>query len=470
MGKEKNRLSIVIIGHVDSGKSTTTGHLIFKCGGIDKRTLERFEKESKDMGKGSFKFAWILDNQKTERERGITICAQTKKIETENNDITIIDAPGHRDFLKNMITGTSQADVGVLMVPAGVGEAEAALSPNGQAVEHLTLSFTLGIKSICICVNKMDTVQWSETRFNELKEEVKNKIKKIGYKLETVAFIPLSGFHGDNLIEKSDNMSWFKGWEYQAVDENGKAQTRKGHTLLDFLDTLKAPIRPTNKPLRIPLQDVYKIGGIGTVPVGRVESGILKPGMVVHFSPCNVSTEVKSIERHHEQLEHAGPGDNIGFNVKNVSIKDIRRGDIVSDPKNDQALEAESFKSQVVLLNVTKPIQIGYSPVVDCHTTHISCKFIEFHQKIDKRNGKVLEEKPANLKKGDVGLVEMAPTKPMVVESFTDYSPLGRFAIRDNKKTIGVGIVKGVSKKAVDSKGAKGGAKAPAKGAAKGKK
>lgn len=467
MGKEKGRTSIVVIGHVDSGKSTTTGHLIFKCGGIDKRTLERFEKESKEMGKGSFKFAWILDNQKTERERGITICAQTKKIETENNDITIIDAPGHRDFLKNMITGTSQADVAVLMVPAGKGEAEAALSPNGQAVEHLQLSHTLGIKSVCICINKMDTVQWDEKRFNELIAELKLKIKKIGFKLERIPFIPMSGFHGDNLIEPSTNMPWFKGWDCTMADENGKDVQRKGVTLLDYLDAIRAPPRPLNKALRIPLQDVFKIGGIGTVPVGRVETGVLKPGMLVCFSPNQIVTEVKSVERHHEQLQSAGPGDNIGFNVKNVSVKDIRRGNVVSDPKNDQAAEAVSYNAQVVFLNLQNQVQPGYSPVVDCHTCHISCKFAEFISKIDRRSGKVTEDNPSKFKKGDVGIIKCVPIKPMVVESFTDYSALGRFAIRDQKITVGVGIVKSVEKKVAD---AKGGAKGAAKGAAKGKK
>merc|ERR1712130_637486 len=323
MGKEKIHVNIVVIGHVDSGKSTTTGHLIYKCGGIDKRTIEKFEKETWEMGKGSFKYAWVLDKLKAERERGITIDIQLMKFETEKYFVTIIDAPGHRDFIKNMITGTSQADCAVLIVAAGTGEFEAGISKEGQTREHALLAYTLGVKQLIIGVNKMDstTPPYSEARFTEITKEVSTYIKKIGYNPKAVAFVPISGWNGDNMLEASPNMSWYKGWEVEKKE--GKSS---GKTLIDALDNISPPQRPKDKPLRLPLQDVYKIGGIGTVPVGRVETGVIKPGIVVTFAPVMVTTEVKSVEMHHESLQEAGPGDNVGFNVKNVSVKDIKRG------------------------------------------------------------------------------------------------------------------------------------------------
>jgi len=307
MGKEKIHINIVVIGHVDSGKSTTTGHLIYKCGGIDKRVIEKFEKEAQEMGKGSFKYAWVLDKLKAERERGITIDIALWKFQTENYYVTIIDAPGHRDFIKNMITGTSQADCAVLIVAAGHGEFEAGISKDGQTREHALLAFTLGVKQLICAVNKMDSTTgtpYSEARFLEIRKEVQGYVKKVGYNPKSVIFVPISGWHGDNMLEKSEKMAWWtggygdkkgeKGW--LKVDKVGSTEkSAEGFTLLDALDAILPPSRPTEKALRLPLQDVYKIGGIGTVPVGRVETGIIKPGMIVTFAPANVTTEVKSV-------------------------------------------------------------------------------------------------------------------------------------------------------------------------------
>jgi elongation factor 1-alpha len=458
MGKEKVHINIVVIGHVDSGKSTTTGHLIYKCGGIDKRTIDKFEKESADSGKGSFKYAWVLDKLKAERERGITIDIALWKFESPKYYFTIIDAPGHRDFIKNMITGTSQADVAVLVVAAGTGEFEAGISKEGQTREHALLAYTLGVKQMVCAVNKMDQAQsegqpkWSEARYNEIKSEVSLYLKKVGYNPEKVPFVPLSGWHGDNMLEPSENMTWYKG-----------------PTLLGALDQSEAPQRPMNKPLRLPLQDVYKIGGIGTVPVGRVETGVLKPGMTVNFAPVQLTSEVKSVEMHHESLSEAVPGDNVGFNIKGISVKEIRRGMVASDAKNDPAKECSTFFAQVIILNHPGEIRNGYTPVLDCHTAHIACKFAEIESKLDRRTGKVQEELPKFVKSGDAALCHLVPSKPMCVESFTDYAPLGRFAVRDMRQTVAVGVIKGVTKVEAAAKGAKGGAAkaaAPAKGAA----
>ena len=445
MGKEKDKINLVVIGHVDSGKSTSTGHLIYKCGGIDERTIAKFEKEAAELGKSSFKYAWVLDKLKAERERGITIDIALWKFQSEKRIYTIIDAPGHRDFIKNMITGTSQADAAILMIASDQGGFEAGFSKEGQTREHALLAQTMGVKQMIVAVNKMDdsSVKYSEKRYNEIKSELTTYLKKVGYKVDTMPFIPISGWEGDNMLEASANMPWYKG-----------------PCLLDALDALNPPKRPSEKPLRLPLQDVYKIGGIGTVPVGRVETGVLKAGMVVTFGPLGVTTEVKSVEMHHETVEQAAPGDNVGFNVKGLSVKDIKRGYVCSDSKNDPAQDTEMFVAQVIVLNHPGQIQNGYTPVLDCHTSHIACKFAKIRSKVDKRTGKATEEEPSAIKSQDAAMVELVPQKPMVVEAFSSYAPLGRFAVRDMRQTVAVGVIKEVTKKQIAGKTTKAAQKA----------
>jgi elongation factor 1-alpha len=426
MPKEKVHISLVVIGHVDAGKSTTTGHLIYKCGGIDKRTIEKYEKEAAEMGKASFKYAWVLDNLKAERERGITIDIALWKFETPKFSYTVIDAPGHRDFIKNMITGTSQADVALLCIDSTPGGFAAGWSDEGQTREHILLANTLGVKQMIVGFNKFDdkAVAYKEERYNELKAELFDGLKKAGYKPAKMNFIPISGFEGDNMIEKSTNMPWYKG-----------------PCLIEALDTVKPPERPVDSPLRLPLQDVYKIGGIGTVPVGRVETGKITPGLSVCFAPVQLITEVKSVEMHHESLPEAGPGDNVGFNCKNVSVKDIKRGYVCSDNKDTPAKGAKSFEAQIIIMKHPGQIQNGYTPVFDCHTSHIATKFEKINQKLDRRNMQVTEENPKFIKNGDAAKVTCVPTKPMVVEVFNKFPPLGRFAVRDMRSTVAVGVI-----------------------------
>eukprot|EP01090_Pellita_catalonica_P003445 TRINITY_DN13120_c0_g1_i1.p2 TRINITY_DN13120_c0_g1~~TRINITY_DN13120_c0_g1_i1.p2 ORF type:complete len:342 (+),score=76.55 TRINITY_DN13120_c0_g1_i1:238-1263(+) len=339
-----------------------------------------------------------------------------------------------------MITGTSQADVAILVIAGGEGEFEAGIAKDGQTREHALLAYTLGVKQMIVCVNKMDnpSVKYSQSRFNEISKEVEGFLKKIGYNPKKIPFIPISGWVGDNMVKRSTNMPWYKG-----------------PILLEALDAIIPPKRPIDKALRLPLQDVYKIGGIGTVPVGRVETGVIKPGMKVLFAPTGVTSEVKSVEMHHEAMASASPGDNVGFNVKGLSIKQLRRGNVASDATKDPAKEAADFTAQVIILGHPGQIRNNYTPVLDCHTAHIACKFAKIETKIDRRSGKKLEDNPAFIKTGDAAIVNLVPSKPMCVEDFKSYAPLGRFAVRDMRSTVAVGVIKKVNKKEYVGKAAK---------------
>jgi elongation factor 1-alpha len=428
---EKPHLNLIIIGHVDHGKSTTTGHLLYLAGAVDERTIKAYEEEAKKMGKETFKFAWVLDNLKEERERGVTIDLRFLRFETPKYFFTVIDAPGHRDFVKNMVTGASQADAAVLFVSARRGEFEAGIGPGGQTKEHAFLAFTLGVKQLVVAINKMDdvSVNWSEERYNEIKKEVSQMLKVVGFKVEKFPFVPTSGWTGDNLVKPSEKMPWYKG-----------------PTLYQALDTFEVPSKTLNKPLRVPIQDVYTITGIGTVPVGRVETGVLKEGQQVIFMPSNVKGEVKSIETHHVRVPKAEPGDNIGFNVRGVSKQDIKRGDVMGSVDNPPTI-AKEFIGQIIIIYHPTAVAAGYTPVLHYHTGQIACKFTELIRKLDPRTGQVVEEKPAFLKTGDGAVVRMEPLHPIAVEAYTDYPELGRFAVRDMGTTVAAGVIKEITKK-----------------------
>lgn len=432
MAEEKISISVVFIGNIDAGKSTTAGHLLLKCGSVDQETIEKYEKEAAQMHKTSFKYAWVLDNLKSERERGITIDIALQKFETPQYAYTMIDAPGHRDFVKNLITGASQADVAILVIDSTPHSFEAGVGRTGQTKEHALLANTLGVKNLVIAINKIDSTSpepYSFDRYMECKSEILAYIKSVGYKHDNVACVPVSGWFGDNLVEKSENMPWYHG-----------------PTLLEALDQVEPPSRPSDKPLRIPIQDVYKIGGVGTVPVGRVESGVIRPGIDACFAPSDIIAEVRSVEKHHKLVDEAGPGSNVGFNIKNVAVKDLSRGNVASNAADHPATAVESFTARVVILNHPGKISNGYCPVIDCHTSHVACSF-HLLQKLDRHAWEVLEEEPEFVQTGDACLIKLQPTKPFCVETFEEFPPLGRFAVRDMKQTVGVGIIKSIVRK-----------------------
>ncbi|MBI5001218.1 MAG: translation elongation factor EF-1 subunit alpha [Euryarchaeota archaeon] len=421
---EKPHMNIVFIGHVDHGKSTTVGRLLLDTGHVDEHLIEKYRKEAESKGKATFEFAWVMDKLKEERERGITIDVAHKEFKTDKYYFTIIDAPGHRDFVKNMITGTSQADAAILVVstPDGV---------MAQTREHVFLARTLGVTQLVIAMNKIDATkpEFDEKRFLAVKDEVTKLLKSVGYKDEQVQYVPVSGLKGDNAVKPSAKMGWWKG-----------------DTLLQALNKLTLPGKPTELPLRIPVQDVYSITGIGTVPVGRVETGVLKPDTKVVFMPSNKVGEVKSIEMHHQMIPKAEPGDNVGFNVRGIAKNEIKRGDVVG-PVESPPMVAKTFTAQIMILNHPSAITVGYTPVFHCHTAQVACTFLELQKKLDPKTGAVKEENPQFLKAGDAAIVKVQPTRPMVIEKAKEFPQLGRFAIRDMGATVAAGVCIDVEKK-----------------------
>ncbi|MDO8647012.1 MAG: translation elongation factor EF-1 subunit alpha [Candidatus Diapherotrites archaeon] len=418
----KPHINLVFIGHVDHGKSTLVGRTLYDTGSLSEQEYRKLKEEAESRGKGTFAFAYAMDQLKEERERGVTIDVAYRKFEGKKNTFTIIDAPGHKDFVKNMITGTSQADAAVLVVAAKEG-------PQPQTKEHAFLSKVLGLSQLIVAINKMDEVGYQEARFNEVKDEMTKMLTGVGFKPEQFKLIPLSAFIGDNVNKKSEKLAWFKG-----------------ETLVEALDNLNAPSPPTDKPLRLPIQDVYNIKGVGTVPVGRVETGILKPGDTVVFMPSNKTGEVKSVEAHHEQLAQAIPGDNVGFNVRGVAKNEIARGDVVGHPSNVPTV-AKDFTAQIVVLNHPTAIPINYTPVFHMHTAQLSCVFSELQKKLDPKTGQIKEENPKFLKTGDAAIVKITPTRPICVETFKEFPQLGRFAVRDMGATVAAGIILSITKK-----------------------
>ena len=415
MASDKPHMNLAVIGHIDHGKSTCVGRMMFETGAVPAHIIEGYRKEAESKGKATFEFAWVMDNLKEERERGITIDIAHKRFDTPKYYFTVVDCPGHRDFVKNMITGASQADAAILVVAAPDGVME-------QTKEHVFLARTLGITQIILAINKMDAVKFDEKRFNEVKKDLSELIKMVGYKPEETLFIPISALQGINIKVNSPETPWYKGLP-----------------LISALDTFKEPAKPTDKPLRLPIQDCYSISGIGTVPVGRVETGIMKKGMKVSFMPANKDGEIKSIEMHHEEIPQAVPGDNVGFNVRGIGKGDIRRGDVCGPVEAPPAV-AEEFTAQIVVLQHPSALTVGYTPVFHCHTTQTACTFIELTRKLDPRTGQTKEENPTFLKSGDAAIVTITPTKPMVIEPVKELPQMGRFAVRDMGSTIAAGM------------------------------
>ena len=413
---KKEHLNVVFIGHVDSGKSTSVGRVLYDTGALPENVMRKLKEEAERLGKATFEYAFVMDTLKEERERGVTIEVSHKEFETAKYHCTIIDAPGHRDFIKNMITGASQADAAVLVVSVKDG-----IQP--QTKEHAFLAKVLGMNQMIVNMNKMDAVNYDQAAYKKVEEDAKKLLSGMGWKMDKVHFVPTSAYLGDNIAKKSAHMPWYTG-----------------PTLLELIDTFVPPAKPLDKALRLPVQDVYTITGHGTVPVGRVETGILKQNMAIIFMPTGVKGEVKKIEMHHQEMEQAVPGDNVGFNVKGVDKKDIKRGDVIG-PADKPPTVAEEFTAQIVVLNHPTAISIGYTPVLHIHTAQFAARVTEIVEKKDPKTGLTQQKNPDFIKTGDVAIIKMKPLKPVVIEKFSEFPPLGRFAIRDMGQTVAAGVV-----------------------------
>lgn len=412
----KTHQNLAIIGHVDHGKSTLVGRLLYETESVPEHVIEQHREEAEEKGKGGFEFAYVMDNLAEERERGVTIDIAHQEFETEEYYYTIVDTPGHRDFVKNMITGASQADNAILVVGADDG-----VQP--QTREHVFLARTLGINEMIVAVNKMDLVEYEESRFEEVVEEVESLLGQVRFDADDVSYIPVSAFEGDNVSETTEAMSWYDG-----------------PTVLDALNSLREPEPPTDAPLRLPIQDVYTIDGVGTVTVGRVETGTMEPGQNVSFQPSDVSGEVRSVEMHHEEVEQAEPGDNVGFNVRGLGKDDVQRGD-VAGPADDPPSVPETFQAQIVVMQHPSVITAGYTPVFHAHTSQVACTIETLDQKIDPSSGEVVEESPEYIEAGDAAVVTVRPQRPLSIEASSDIPELGSFAVRDMGQTIAAGKV-----------------------------
>lgn len=426
MAKGKTHINIVFIGHVDHGKSTTVGRILYDSGAISEQELKKLKEKAQELGKVGFEFAFVMDNLKEERERGVTIDLSHKRFETEKYYFTIIDAPGHRDFVKNMITGASQADAGVLVVAANDGVM-------AQTKEHAYLAKVLGVQQMIVAVNKMDMKQYDEKVFNDVKNQVQTLLKSVGYKIDEIPIIPVAAFPGDNVVKKTTKMPWYTG-----------------STLLEAMNNLKPPEKPINLPLRMPIQDVYNITGIGVVPVGRIETGIMKVGDKIIAVPGRegkgVPGEVKSIEMHHETMPQAEPGDNVGISVKGFGKKDIARGDVIGHSDNPPTLASE-FTAQIIVLNHPSVITVGYTPVFHIHTAQIACRVEAIEKKLNPATGEVLQENPDFVKNGDAAIIRFKPIHPLVIEKKSDIPQLASFAVRDSGTTVAAGLCIDLKKK-----------------------
>lgn len=417
----------MIIGHIDHGKSTMMGCLLIKTGAISDREARELEKLAKEYDRESWSYAYVFDRLKEERQRGITIDLAFRKFETPSKYFTIIDAPGHADFVKNMITGASQADAGILVVSGKKGEMEVGIAANGQTREHAFLANTLGVKQLVVAINKVDNWEYNEDRFNECKDAVSDLLKIVGFDVKKIQFVPTSGMTGENLAEKTDKLPWYKG-----------------PTLLEAIDAFVVPEKPTSKPLRVPIQDAYKIKGTGVVPVGRVETGVLKKGDKIVIQPTGFQGEIRSIEMHHEEIDQAEPGDNIGFSIRGIEMKDVGRGDCLGHPNDPPTVIAPSgnWTGQIIVIWHPTAVAQGYTPVVHAHTTQIAARFLELNKKLDPKTGAVIEDNPKFIKKNDMAMVTMQPIKKICLEKYAEIPEMGRFAIRDMGRTVAVGVVK----------------------------
>merc|ERR1712086_433278 len=462
MSADKTHMSVVICGHVDSGKSTTTGRLLFELGGIDERTMTKLKEEAERLGKGSFAFAFFMDTQKDERERGVTIKCTTKEFFTDKYHYSVIDAPGHRDFIKNMISGAAQADVAVLMVPAD-GNFVVAIQKGdhragevqGQTRQHARLINLLGVKQLIVCVNKMDAeplAAYKQSRFDEIKDEMKSMLIKVGWPKPFIEkrtpVLPISGWNGDNLLSKSTNMGWWNGTDVKLSKTQGVHIDCLKDALNDFV---QPAVRDPDKEMRLPLSGVYKIKGVGDVLTGRVEQGSVKPGEEVKFLPTHTAStactgKVFTVEMHHKRIDAGTSGDNIGMNVKALNKDNMPRvGDVMVYKTDETIKTSENFSAQVSVLDIPGSIKCGYSPIGHVRCGRAACRLVKICWRLGKDTGGEKADGGVELKTNDQAEVIFCPQQPMVVDKFANCEGLARIAFLDGTPAVMLGKVQDVN-------------------------
>jgi len=429
MDSTRLQIPICIIGNANTGKSTLAGHLLFKCGHVLQSDYNRRECELNEKGKSNYKFSWIVDKWKAEREYGFTLDFTINLLHGANNDIILIDTPGKRKYIKNMVSGTSNCDYAILVISAIKSEFNSEINENSITFEHCIIAYTMGIRKIIVCINKIDDsgVDFTEEYYQQIIKIYSEILHKIGFKTTNITFIPISAWIGYNLTEKSIENAWYKG-----------------PCLLDLLNLLTPIQHSCEKPLRLAVHDSYLIRGIGTVVIGKIHSGIAKAGMVVQIGPKNIISDSFTIESFYMSLKKAKSGYIIGINIRHPDYEEIKRGFVLGDYKNDPPKACKSFIAQIILIKNSVLIRTGYSPIIDCHTAHIQCKFEKILAIVDKKTAKELEKLPEFIQPNESALVKLVPKKPICVEPYNMYPGLGRFLVRDHNEIIAVGVIKSV--------------------------
>lgn len=425
-GSEKDHLYIVVIGHVDAGKSTLMGRLLCDMGEVSQRTLHKYEQESKKIGKQSFMYAWVLDETGEERVRGITMDVGRAQFETKSKKVIILDAPGHADFIPNMITGAGQADVALLVVDATRGEFESGFELGGQTREHALLVRSLGINQLTVSVNKLDTTNWSEERFSEILKKLKVFLKQAGFKDTDITFVPCSGLTGENLVKPSTETELCKWY--------------KGPCLLDVIDNCNVPTRPVSKPLRMTVNDIFKGTGTGLCVAGRIETGILNKGDKVLVCPIKEMAEVKGVSINDMSSNVAFAGDQVSVTLSGVDIQNVAVGFVLSDPVQ-QVPVSSHFEARLVVFNVKVPITKGYPVLIHHQSLVESANIVKLKALLNKSTGEILKKKPRCLGNNSVAVVDIEVCRPICIERYKDVKELGRVMLRVAGVTIAAGLI-----------------------------
>lgn len=428
----KDHVNVIFIGHVDAGKSTIGGHLLFLTGQVDKRTLEKYEREAKEKNRETWYLSWALDTNLEERDKGKTVEVGRASFDTPNKHFVLLDAPGHKSFVPNMIGGAAQADLGVLVISARKGEFETGFERGGQTREHAMLAKTAGVKHLVTLVNKMDdsTVNWEESRYNEIESKLSPFLKKVGFKASEVTFMPCSGFTGANLKDTVDPKvcPWYTGTSF-----------------LDLLDRLPSFMRSHDGPVKILVSDRYK--DMGTMALGKVECGTVRRGESFTLMPNKHIIRVTNIIGPDEQEKNScTAGENIKLKLAGVEEEDVVPGFVICSA-DALCSTGRIFEAQVVVLEHKSIICPGYTAVLHIHNAVEEVTLMALVATIDRKTGERSKQRPRFVKQDQICIGRFRTSNVICMETFAKFQPMGRFTLRDEGKTIAIGKVLKIAEK-----------------------